>query len=155
RVLDEGAKDKKGAFAVLDKARKTWPHDGAVLKAVAEHHQRHGEASAVNVLLDRAAAEARRALAHGRFDAAFFSVLAAVAEVREQADTAAVTAATLAALEGRDDAEVRGAGASAGNPDLDDLLAPEVFTQAFRSLLEKVPGVLDAAYPADLKALRA
>lgn len=155
RVVDEAGKDKKAAFATLEKARKTWPHDGAVLKAIAEYHQRHGETSAVNVLLDRSTAEARRALTHGRFDAAFFSVLAAVAEVREQRDAAAVASATLAAIEGREENEIRGAGAAAADPALDDLIAPEVFTQAFRSLLAKLPGVLDAAYPGDPKALRA
>jgi tetratricopeptide (TPR) repeat protein len=155
RVLDEAANDKKGAFAILDKARKTWPHDGALLKALAEHHRRHGETGAVNVLLDRSSAEARRALTHGRFDASFFSVLSAVAEVREQSDAARVASATLAALEGREELEVRGAGAAAANAELDDLLAPDVFIPAFRTLLAKLPGVLDVAYPVDLKALRA
>jgi hypothetical protein len=46
---------------------------------MARHHQRHGETAAENVLLDRAAAEARRALAHGRFDLAFFGILETVA----------------------------------------------------------------------------
>jgi tetratricopeptide (TPR) repeat protein len=155
RVVDEGAKDKKAAFAILDKARKAWPHDGTLLKALAEHHRRHGETGAVNVLLDRSSAEARRALTHGRFDASFFSVLSAVAEVREQADAANVAKATLEALEGREGSVVQGAGAAAAHADLDDLLAPDVFTPAFRTLLTKLPGVLDTAYPVDLKALRA
>jgi tetratricopeptide (TPR) repeat protein len=153
-VHDEG-KDKKGAFSVLDKARKTWPHDSAVLRALADHHLRHGETAALNVLLDRASAEARRALSHGRFDLSFFGILAAAAEARGQTDAFHVIKATLAALEGRDEEPPAGAGAAAGDAALDDLLAPELLSPALRALLRKLPGVLDTAYPMDLKALRA
>lgn len=154
-VYDEAAKDKKSSSAVLDKARKAWPHDAAVLRATVEHHQRHGETAAGNVLLDRAAAEARRALAHGRFDPAFFAILRTTAELKKQTDMAVVAAATLAALEGREEGIIRGAGAKAADPSLDDLLAPELLTPAFRSLLQRLSGALETAYPVDLKALRA
>src|SRR5262249_27310303 len=140
---------------ILEKARKAWPHDPAVLRGVARHHERHGETAAQNVLLDRAAAEARRALAHGRFDLPFFGVLGAVAEIRGQADAALVAAATVAAIEGKKDVRVAGAGAAATGAILDDLTAPELLTPALRSLLAKLPSVLDTAYPVDLKALRA
>jgi tetratricopeptide (TPR) repeat protein len=154
-VYAEAAKDKKAAFAVLEKARKAWPHDSAVLRAMAQHHERYGEAAALNVLLDRAAAEARRALSHGRFDLAFFGVLETAAEMRGNADAAAVAGATLAALEGRADVSVQGGGAAASAADLDDLLAPELLSPALRAILRKLPGVFDTAYPVDLKALRA
>src|SRR5262249_6244393 len=101
-VYDELAKDKRSALAILEKARKAWPHDAAVLRALAPYHQRHGETAAENVLLDRAAAEARRALAHGRFELAFFGILEAVAEVRGHADAATIAGATLATLSGKD-----------------------------------------------------
>ncbi len=155
RIYDESAGDKKSAFAILEKARKAWPHDSVVLRAVADAHRRHDEMAALNVLLDRAAAEARRALAHGRFDAAFFGILEATAELRGHADGASVAGATAAAIEGKPDVEVRGAGAAASSPALDDLLAPELLSSALRTLLKKLPAVLDAAYPVDLRALRA
>jgi tetratricopeptide (TPR) repeat protein len=154
-VYDEAAKDKRSALAILEKARKAWPHDASVLRAMSRHYRRHGEAAAENVLLDRAAAEARRALTHGRFDLAFFGVLEAVADVRGQADAAQVAGATLAALEGKAEEGVQGAGASSSAATLDDLTAPELLGPALRTLLGKLPTVLDTAYPVDLKALRA
>jgi tetratricopeptide (TPR) repeat protein len=154
-VYDELAKDKRSALSILEKARKAWPHDPDVLRALARHHRRHGETAAENVLLDRSAAEARRALAHGRFDLAFFGVLETVASLRDQADGALVAGATLAALEGKTESTLPGAGAAASGDALDDLTAPELLGPALRSLLAKLPTVLDTAYPADLKALRA
>jgi tetratricopeptide (TPR) repeat protein len=154
-VYEEAAKDKKSAFTVLEKARKAWPHDNRVLRAVAEHHGRHGEVAAANVLIDRAGAEARRALSHGRFDLAFFGILETAAALRGNADAERVIAATVAALEGKDEGEIQGAGAAASAVQLDDLLAPDLLSPAFRALLRKLPGVLDAAYPVDLKSLRA
>ncbi|HVU04922.1 MAG TPA: hypothetical protein VHE30_24395 [Polyangiaceae bacterium] len=154
-LYDVAGKDKKSAFTVLEKARKAWPHDSAVLRALAEHHVRHGETAAASVLLDRAAAEARRALAHGRFDVQFFGILGAALELRGGKDAADVARATVAALEGKEGIEVGGAGARAADRELDDLLAPDLFSPALRALLVKVRGALDAAYPVDLKALRA
>jgi tetratricopeptide (TPR) repeat protein len=154
-VYDEVAKDKRSALSILEKARKAWPHDASVLRAMAAHHRRHGEAAAENVLLDRAAAEARRALTHGRFDLAFFGVLEAVADIRGQADAARVAGATLAALERKSEIPVQGAGASSCSASLDDLTAPELLGPSLRALLAKLPSVLDTAYPVDLKALRA
>lgn len=154
-VYDEAAKDKKSSSAILDKARKAWPHDAAVLRATVEHHKRHEETAAATVLLDRAAAEARRALAHGRFDPAFFAILRTTAELKGQTDAAVVAAATLAALEGREEGIIRGAGTKAADPSLDDLLAPELLSSAFRSLLHRLSGAIEAAYPVDPRALRA
>ena len=155
RIYEDAKKDKKSAAGILDRARKTWPHDSAVLKAVAEFHARHGETAALNVLLDRASSEARRALGHGRFDAAFFGVLRACAEVRGDVDAAKVTAAALDALENRESEPLTGAGAAAGQPDLDDAIAPELLSPSLRALLKRIPGVLDAAFPFDTKGLRA
>ncbi|HVW29052.1 MAG TPA: proline-rich domain-containing protein [Polyangiaceae bacterium] len=154
-VYDEIAKDKRSALTILEKARKAWPHEPGVLRSLARHYERHGETPAQNVLLDRAAAEARRALSHGRFDLSFFGVLETVADLRGQADVASVTRATLAALEGREEVAVPGGGAAATATSLDDLVAPELLSPALRALLSKLPSVLDTAYPADLKALRA
>lgn len=155
KVYDDAAQDKKSSFAILEKARKAWPHDPAVLRGVAEHHARHGETAALNVLLDRATAEARRALSHGRFDPAFFAILRTAAEIRGQADAGTIATATLAALEGTEEPAVTPAGAAAFRPDLDDLLAPDLFTPALRSLLQKLCTVLETAHPVDLKSLRA
>ena len=146
--------ERKRAEATFEKARKEWPHDSAVLRAVAEFQQRNGENRATQVLLDRAAADARRALGTGRFEPGFFEVLATVAELKHAGDSALVARATLAALRGEEVA-VPAAGPIAGDPRLDDLLAPELVSPPLRALLKKSGAILDAAYPVDLRALRA
>jgi hypothetical protein len=154
RVYEVATGDRKRALSTFEKARKAWPHDAEVLRALAEFYQRGGESTALSVLLERSTAEARRALAHGRFDATFFGMLMTVAELRGGEDAAMVAGATLAAIEGRL-SPLRGAGAAAGSVDLDDLLAPELLNSAFRAFFKKVAGVLDAAIPTDLRALAA
>ena len=146
--------DRKRAEATFDRARKEWPHDSAVLRSVAEFQQRHGETRAMQMLLDRAATDARRALATGRFEPGFFEVLATVAELKNAGDSALVARATLAALHGEEVA-VPAAGPIAGDARLDELLAPELVSPPLRALLHKTGDILDAAYPVDLRAMRA
>ena len=146
--------ERKRAEATFEKARKEWPHDSAVLRGLAEFQMRNGEQRAMQVLLDRAATDARRALGTGRFEPAFFEVLATVAELKHAGDAALVARATLAALHGEEIA-VPAAGPIAGDPRLDDLLAPELVSPPLRALLKKSGGILDAAYAVDLRSLRA
>ena len=117
----------------------------ALLRALAEFYARHHQTPAFNILLDRAGADARRALTAGRFDAGV--VRGARDRVRVSAgrtDAARVSAAMLATLEGQP-VELRGAGAErAFDPSLDDLLAPEALTPALRALLAKTGDALDA-----------
>ena len=153
-VEEQLAGDRKRAEGTLEKARKEWPHDSVVLRGLAEFHQRHGDVRASHVLLDRAATDARRALATGRFEPGFFEVLTTVAEIKNAGDAALVARSTLAALHG-EDVPVTAAGPLAGDPRLDDLLAPELVSSPLRALLRKTGGLLDAAYPVDLRALRA
>jgi hypothetical protein len=150
----EGTGDLKKAEATLLNARKTWPKDEVALAGLVRFYQRSGQAPAAQVLLDRAIADARRALGTGRFEPFLFSTVATVAELRGRPDDARVAAATVAALEGRE-AALEGGGNHAGDPRLDDLLAPEVMTPAFRELLLKTGALLDAAVPFDVTALRA
>ncbi len=153
-VHERTAGDRRQAESVLDKARKAWPQSAEVLMALAAFHQRHGETAALNVLLDRAANDARRALNTGRFDPSFFEILAVVAELRSGPDAAAIAKATLGALRG-EDVSVRGAGLGAGDARLDELIAPELLTAPLRSLLRKTGPALDNAYALDPKSLRA
>jgi hypothetical protein len=153
-VLEQIAKDKKRADAVFERARKEWPQDGNVLRATVEYHRRAGEQRAAQVLVDRAATDARRALATGRFDPVLFEMLGTVAELRGATDAALVAEATLAALAGRPLA-VHGAGNAVARPELDEQLAPEVITAALRTLLQRAGDVLDQAYGLDPRTLRA
>jgi predicted Zn-dependent protease len=150
------AKDQRKARETLERARRSWSNDGAVLRGVAEFYLRNEEESAVTLLLDRAAGDARRALNTGRFDGSFFDVLATVAELRGHQDGAQVARATLAALDGREaEPRVMGAGPAAGNPRLSELLAPDLLSLPLRALLHRTGSALEAAYPVDLRALRA
>lgn len=153
-VVEQLAADRKKAEAILDKARKEAPLDHAVLRALVEMHQRAGEQRAATVLLDRAATDARRALATGRFDPALFEMLASVAELRGAHDAAALATGTLLALSGEEVA-VSATGQAAGDIRLDEQLAPDLITPALRALLKKAGDVLDAAFPVDLRALKA
>lgn len=154
RVQELILSDRRKAETTLDKARKTWPQDGAVLRALADFHKRGNETAALNVLLDRAATDARRALATGRFDAGLFEALSTVAELRGGTDAARVANATIAALSG-DDSEIPGAGLAAADMRLDDLMAPDLLTLPLRALLKKAGDSLDGAYGVDLRGLRA
>jgi cellulose synthase operon protein C len=146
--------DTRKAEQVLEGARREFPMDVAVLRALAEFYIRHKQMPAVHILLDRAAADARRAFAAGRFAPELFEIMRAVFELRGRKDASRIVAATLAAFDGQP-ALVRGAEARALDPHLDEKLAPEVLTPALRSLLLHTGVSLDAAVPVDLRALQA
>lgn len=153
-VLEQVAGNKKQAELTLEKARREWPHDASVLRALAELYTRSGEQRSAQLVLDRAAMDARRALGTGRFEPALFETLATVADLRGSPDGAAVAHATLAALAG-DEMPVRGGGPSAGEARLDEVLAPDLLGPLLRGFLVKTGDLLDKAYPVDLRALRA
>jgi tetratricopeptide (TPR) repeat protein len=153
-VYEQTAHDNRHAEQTLETARRELPQDVVLLRALADFYVRHHQAPAVNILLDRAGADARRALAAGRFSPALFQVLATVFELRGKKDAARVSHAILAAFEGRS-AELGGGNERAFDPRLDDALAPEVLTPAMRALLVKTGEALDAAALIDLRALKA
>jgi predicted Zn-dependent protease len=153
-IYEQVAKDPKRGETMLEAARKEFPNDVELLAALAEFYTRANRGPAVQVLLDRAAGDARRALSTGRFDVSLFAMLGAVARLRQRTHAAAIAEATVAAIEGRSSA-LAGAESRAPDVHLDDALAPELLTAAFRSLLQKSGDILDAAIPVDLKALRA
>jgi tetratricopeptide (TPR) repeat protein len=153
-ALYEALGDAKKAEATLLQARKTWPKDDVALAALARFYLRSNQAQQAAVLLDRAVADARRALGTGRFEPYLFSTIATVAELKSRPDAAQVAKAAVAALDGGADA-LEGAGARAGDASLDELLAPEVLTPAFRDLLRRTGPLLDTAVPFDLGSVRA
>jgi lipopolysaccharide biosynthesis regulator YciM len=153
-IYEQVAKDPKRGETMLEAARKEFPNDVELLSALAEFYTRANRGPAVQVLLDRAAGDARRALSTGRFDVSLFAMLGAVARLRQRTHAASIAEATVAAIEGRPSA-LPGAQARAPDVRLDDALAPELLTSAFRALLQKSGDILDAALPVDLKALRA
>lgn len=153
-LYDTLATSRKEAEQILEQAKKAWPLDATVIRAWAAFYRRHDETRALELLLDRSANDARRALHTGRFDPSLFDVLAAVAELRGGQDAARVARATLACLEGEDHA-LPGAGPRAGDRGLDELLAPELLSQSLRTLLTRAGSHLDETFSTDLRTLRA
>jgi Tfp pilus assembly protein PilF len=148
------AHDNRRAEQTLEAARREFPQDVSLLRALAEFYARHHQTPAVNILLDRAGSDARRAIAGGRCTPAAFEVLGAVFDLRGKKDAARAAQAMLDALEGRP-SHLQAAGERAFDPRLDDILAPDVLTPAVRALLSKTGDALDAAAPVDLRALQA
>src|ERR1019366_4599932 len=147
-IHEETAHDNRKAEQTLEGARREFPQDVSILRALAAFYTRHRQTPAVNILLDRAGADARRALTTGRLTPASFEVLATVFELRGQTDAARVSQAMLATLQG--------AGVEAAfDAGLDDLLAPETLTASLRALLAKTGDALDVVTPVDLVALKA
>ena len=149
----EGDVDK--ALAMLDRVYKQAPSAVASIKALAEFHQRQGNADALKILLERAAKDARRALRTGRFNRDLFSVLETVARIKKDDAGAEVARVAVAALEGDEGKTLPAAGAAACSVDLDDLIAPQLMSQSFRALLKRAGSMLDEAFPMDLQSLRA
>lgn len=154
RLYEEVAGDAEKAIQVLDRARRSWGQDGSVLSAAVDFHRRRGDEQAISSLLQRAAADARRALGTGRFEPGLFDLLATAARLRGDAESAAVVQATIGALRG-EASTMTGGGPVAGDPALDPLLSPEAIPESLRTLMREIGHQLDAAYPLDLKALRA
>lgn len=147
-------REARKAEQALETARKEFPTSVRALRALAEFYQRQKQMPAMQILLDRAAGDARRAFAAGRFVTSLFEILATAYELRGRTDAAKVVHATLAALEGQP-TRMRGAETRALDPRLDDVLAPEALTPAIRALLARAGDALDIAYPIDLRGLRA
>ena len=148
------ARDARKSEQVLESARKEFPTSVVALRAMAEFYARQRQMPAMQILLDRAASDARRSFAAGRFVTSLFEVLHAAYELRGRKDAARVVAATLAAVEGQP-SDLIGAEARAVDPRLDDLLAPETIGPALRALMHRAGDSLDAISPLDLRSLRA
>ena len=146
--------DLRKAEQTLEAARREFPSDVVMLRTLAEFYIRHKQTPAVNILLDRAAGDARRAFASGRFAPALFETMAMIYELRGKHDAAHVVGATLAAVRG-EPSHLRGAAERALDPRLDELLAPEIMAPAARALLARTGSALDTAVPMDPKQLRA
>ncbi|MBX3230913.1 MAG: hypothetical protein KIT84_36250 [Labilithrix sp.] len=154
KIHEQVGRDPRKSEQVLDSARKEFPTSVVALRAMAEFYARQRQMPAMQILLDRAAGDARRSFAQGRFVPSLFQVLHAAFELRGKRDAAKVVAATLAAVEGNP-SELLGAEARAVDPRLDDLLAPELMSPALRVLFQRAGSAVDAVAAVDLKALKA
>ncbi|MBI5515192.1 MAG: hypothetical protein HY909_15555 [Deltaproteobacteria bacterium] len=160
RVLDEGGGDARRAEATLEAARREAPTDLALLKAYARLYERQGEPMALNILLDRAAAEVRRAVDEDPLDGASLELLAEILALRGRRDGARVVAQVALSLGVStpglaSHGAVVGASAAALEPGALDLLAPPVVSGALRQLLGLGAETLERLFPFDPRPLRA
>jgi predicted Zn-dependent protease len=153
-IHEKISRDVRRAEKTLESARRDLPHDVVLLRALAEFYTRHHQTPAVHMLLDRASADARRALGAGRIASPPFEILAAVAELRNKPAAALAASAMLAAVEGRP-VEAHPGGARALSREFDELVAPETLTAGIRALFEKAGDALESAAPFDLREARA
>ncbi len=153
-IYETVAHENRKAEQTFEAARREFPTDVAVLRGLAEFHVRHKQEPAVKILLDRAAGDATRAFAAGRFTTALFETMVTVYELRKNEPAARVVASTLAAFTGKP-AQISGGEARALDPRLDDLLAPEALTPSMRALLQRTGDALDLAAPFDARAMHA
>lgn len=149
-IHEQVSHDVRKAEQTLEAVRREFPSDVAVLRALAEFYLRHKQHPAMNILLDRAVTDAKRAFQAGRFAPALFETVATAYELRNKKEAARVVHATLAAFMGQP-SPLRGAEARACDQRLDDLLAPEVLGAAVRGLFARVGPALDVAVPFDAK----
>ncbi len=147
-------RDVRRAEQTLDALRREHPTSVAALRALAEFYWRQRQIPAMHILLDRAASDARRAFAAGRFAPSTFETLQTAYELRGKGDPTRVVAATLAAVEDRE-LELQGGEWRAIDPRLDNLLAPEIVNPSLRVLLLGVGDYLDNVVPYDLRAVEA
>jgi predicted Zn-dependent protease len=151
-IYDTAAHETRKAEQTLEAARRESPQDVQLLRALVDFYARHKQTPAIGILLDRAAADARRAIASGRLGPVSFENMEAVFELRGRKDAARVAAATHAAFEGRSwDSPPAGGDARALDARLDDIVAPDILTPALRNLLAKTGDALDAAAPFNVR----
>ncbi len=153
-IYETVSHETRKAEQTFEAARREFPTDVHVLRALAEFHIRHKQEPAVKILLDRASGDATRAFTAGRFTTALFETMVTVYELRNNQAAARVVASTLAAFTGRP-AQLQGGEARALDPRLDDLLAPEALTPSMRALLQRTGEALDLAAPFDPRAMHA
>lgn len=153
-LYEEVAHDVARASATLERTRRAWPLDAAVLDATVAFLQRQGDTSQVRPLVEQTGLEARRKLWEGKIDPGLLATLAKVAELSELPFSAEAIWATRAAYLG-ETASFPAAGPHALGPELDDVLAPPVLVKPLRVLLQKTSAALDAAFPIDVSALDA
>ena len=127
--------DAKKAEATLLQARKTWPKDDVALAALARFYHRNNQEPAAQVLLDRAVADARRALGDRPLRAVPLQHRRDRRGAPQPARRGAHRAGRRRVARRRPRRRSTAPAVAPATPRLDDLLAPEVMTPAFRELL--------------------
>ncbi|HTM44015.1 MAG TPA: hypothetical protein VL137_03615, partial [Polyangiaceae bacterium] len=148
------AHDVEHAELTLQQARKTWPHDAEVLRALCQLYQNSNQQAALQLLLDRASREARNQLTQGMLELQPFDTLLTIAELNGKQAAAEIIAAARAVLQGRSQ-PAPGLGPRAMAHRVEKFLLPDAVPPALRALLHEVGSALDRAVAQDLPQLTA
>jgi len=151
-LLPTGASE---AESLLEQARRTWPDDPGVLCAEVDHYISLGHPGTARLVAERAMQAARSAIAAGRVEAAPFRALETAARLAADPDTALAARAMAGAIARGSRHEIRGAGARAGDPELDALLAPAQVLPDLRQILYSAGSAIERAYAVDPSSLGA
>jgi len=154
RLYEDVAEDPVRAGATLERTRRAWPLDQAVLSAMAQFYQRHGDQERARLLVEQTGVEARHKLETGKLDAGLLATLAVVADLSGKPQSRDAISAARSAYLG-EAGGFAAVGPKALDPALDDLLAPPVLIAPLRQLIRKTSAALDAAFPIDLAPLDA
>lgn len=149
KLLDQLPTGASEAESLLEQARRTWPDDLRVLEAEIDHYIALGHPGTAHLVAERAAQGARAAIAAGRLEAAPFRALETATRLAADPDSALAARAMARAIAGGPSEDVRGAGARAGDVDLDELLAPPPLTAELRRVLYLAGSAIERAYALD------
>ncbi len=158
-VLEAGLGDVARAEQALALARRDAPTDLTVLRAVTAFYESKGNTMALELVLDRAAGEVRRALDRDPQQVDPLERLTEILALRHDVDGAQVVASVAAALGVRSESlEGHAAGprvAAVGIRGLDNaavaLLSPPAITTQIRDVLAQLGSAVDALVPVDLR----
>ncbi len=151
-LLDKTLTGRAEAEVLLERAHRTWPDHPRVLESEVEHYQRRGDHGAARVILERSTNAARNAILAGRLEPALFRTLEVASRLGGDLETARTAHAGLGAIRGQPTG-LGGAGAIAGDPRFDDLIAPAPLSAGFRRLLYAAGAAIERAYAIDPRSL--
>ncbi|MFW6050992.1 MAG: tetratricopeptide repeat protein, partial [Myxococcota bacterium] len=163
QVLEEHG-ELRAAEGELEKARREWPTDLVVLRAVADFYGRQKAESALAMHLGRAVGDLRQAVTRDPTDDAAWHGLVEVLGWRGRKDAARCCASVAAAF-GVLDIElarlldprggIPGAGAAAATDEVEEAIAPPVLTPSTRRVFLLASEALERVLPFDPKQVRA
>ncbi len=136
------------AASLLEQARRTWPERAEILEAQVSHYRRAGDNDSARIILERAVNAGRNAIRAGRLEIELLDTLELGTRLSGDPDTARAARAARAALRG-EELHLPGAGAGAGQPRFDDLLAPAPLSSGFRRLLYGAGSAIERAFAVD------
>jgi predicted Zn-dependent protease len=148
QLLEKYPDGHKEAQALLEQAHRTWPESPDVLEAEVEHYRRVGEHGTARVIVERATNAARNAIHAGRLEPSLFRTLQIAAGLGGDADSAQAAQTALGAIQGESQ-HLGGAGAQAGQPRLDELMAPVPLSAGFLRMLYGAGAAIERAYALD------